>query len=66
MPIKLSKAMEILELNMKEAHKKMPPDVRESLNLALNCMKTVQFIRGGGQWSFSALFPNEAPEESPN
>ena len=66
MPISMSKSIEILELNMKEAHKSMPADVRDSLNLAINCMKTVKFIRGGGEWSFLALFPDEAPEENPN
>lgn len=62
MPITMSKAYEILDLNMKEAHKQMPPDVRESLNLALNTMKTVQYMRKGGVWDLHALFPNEAPD----
>jgi hypothetical protein len=66
MPIKLSKAIEILDLNAKEAGKKMPEDVRDSLNLAVNCMKTVQYIRHGGSWSFLALLPDEAPEQNEN
>ena len=44
----------------------MPEDVKDALNLAINCMKTVQFIRGGRQWSFLALFPDEAPDENEN
>jgi hypothetical protein len=63
MPIKMTKAIEILTLNMKETHKKMPGDVKDALNLALNCMETVQYIRKGGSWSLTALFPNEAPWE---
>lgn len=66
MPITMRKAIEVLDLNAKEQHKNMPPDVRDALNLAINCMRTVKFIRGGGDWSFSALFPDEAPEENPN
>ena len=66
MPITLSKAIEILDLNVKEGHKSMPGDVKDALNLAINCMKTVKFVRGGRQWSFMALFPDEAPEENPN
>jgi hypothetical protein len=64
--IKLSKAIEVLDLNVKEAHKNMPQDVKDALNLAINCMKTVQYIRSGGDWSFQALFPDEAPVEHEN
>jgi hypothetical protein len=66
MPQTLRKSIEILTLNMKEAHKSMPHDVKDALNLALNCMETVKYVRGGGEWSFTALFPGEAPEENPN
>lgn len=61
MPIKMDKAIEILELNMREAHKSMPPDLKDSLNLALSNMHTVQYIRSGGTWDIHALFPNELP-----
>lgn len=63
MLIKMQKAIEILDLNVKEGHKKMPPDVAAALNLAINNMKTVQYVRGGGPWDFKALFPGEAPEK---
>jgi hypothetical protein len=66
MPITLKKAAEILDLNLKEAGSKMPRDTRDALLLAINSLKTVQFVRGGGEWSFTALFPGEAPEENPN
>ena len=29
-------------------------------------MKTVKFVRGGGEWNFAALFPEEAPDENEN
>jgi hypothetical protein len=66
MPISLNKAVEILELNIKEAGTKMPRDTRDALSLALSSMHTVAYIRGGGQWSFDTLFPGEVPEEHPN
>jgi len=63
MAIKMTKALEILELNVKEGHKKMPPDVKDSLNLAISTMNIVLFIRGGGEWDLKALFPGEAPKK---
>jgi hypothetical protein len=51
---------------MKERHKSMPGDVKDALNLAINCMKTVKYIRGGGEWSFTGLLPDEAPDQNPN
>ena len=62
MPITMSKAIEVLDLNMKEAHKSMPEDVKDSLDLAINTMRTVKHIRKGGEWSWHGLLPNEAPE----
>jgi len=66
MPITISKAVEIIDLNVKEAGSKMPRDTREALLLAINALKTIKYVRGGGEWSFMALFPDEAPEENPN
>ena len=66
MPITLTKAIEVLDLNLKESHKTMPGDVKDALNLAINCMHTVKFIRSRGECSFTTLFPDEAPEENPN
>ena len=61
MPIKMDKAIEILELNVKEGHKKMPPDLKQSLSLAISNMRTTQYIRRGGHWDLHALFPDELP-----
>lgn len=66
MPITLPKAIEILDLNVKEGHKTMPEDVKMALSVAISSMKTVKFVRGGGDWNFAALFPDEAPEENEN
>jgi hypothetical protein len=59
----MSKAIEILILNMLDQHKKMPADVKDALNLAINSMDTIQYMRKGGTWSLMAPFPNEAPWE---
>jgi len=61
MPIKMDKAIEILEINAKEGHKTMHPDVKQSLSLAISNMRTTQYIRRGGTWDLHALFPDELP-----
>jgi len=61
MKIKMSKAIEILELNSKEAGKKMPPDVLASVNLGASTMKAVLLARNGGSWDPHALLPDELP-----
>lgn len=63
MHITMKKAIEVLEINIKEGRKGMPPDVEDSLNLAISNMNTVLFVRHGGAWDFHALFPGEAPEK---
>jgi hypothetical protein len=62
MRIKMSKAVEILELNVKEAGKKMPPDVLAAVNLGVSTMKAVLLVRHGGSWDAHALLPDELPE----
>lgn len=39
--ITIEKAIEILELNSKEAGKKMPPDVLSAVNLGIEAMKRI-------------------------
>jgi len=63
MPIQMLKAIEILDFIIKVPDNKMPPDLKESLNLAINTMGTVRFIRKGGRWDLQALMPGELPEE---
>jgi hypothetical protein len=66
MPITMSKAIEILDLNLKEDAKKIPHDVRDALYLAINTMGTVRYIRKGGTWDINALFPGEEAEPDAN
>jgi len=40
--ITLEKAIEVLELNLNEAGKKMPPDVKDSLSLGVEAMKRIR------------------------
>jgi hypothetical protein len=47
MPISLVKAIEILHLNAQECGRKMPPDVKQSLLLALDALFFVQALRLG-------------------
>jgi len=63
MPISMSKAIEVLNLNLKEAHKNMPADIKDALNLAVCTMGTIRYMRKGGKWDILQLFPGEAPEE---
>lgn len=49
MKIKLAKAIEILDLNIKEAGKTMPPDCKLALNLAMESLvglRSERFING--------------------
>jgi hypothetical protein len=62
MPIKLSKAREILQLNYLEGGPKMPPDVKESLALAMNAMDAIKTIRQGTTVDILAPLKNEEPE----
>jgi len=48
MPITIAKAYEIIHLNLFEAGKKMPPDVKESLYLALDAFANYQALRALG------------------
>jgi len=61
MRIKMDKAIEILELNAKEAGNKMPSDVLASVNLGVSTMKAVVLARKGGSWNPHALLPDELP-----
>jgi hypothetical protein len=48
MPITIAKAYEIIHLNLFDAAKKMPPDVKESLSLALDAFANYQALRALG------------------
>jgi len=43
------KAIEILQLNIKEAGRQMPPDTLEALKFAVDDMKEIEAGKQGGQ-----------------
>ena len=43
--MKIEQAIEILDLNVKEAGNKMPPDVKDALSLAIEALERVNIIR---------------------
>lgn len=49
--MKLEKAKEILDLNIKEAGKQMPPDVKKALELGVG---SIDFVTA---WRTGAYFP---------
>lgn len=55
----LKKAIEILELNLREAGKQMPPDCREAIRLNLESSKRVQLQRDLAGVITPALLPGE-------
>lgn len=61
MPISLSKAYEIINLNIVEAGKKMPPDVKDSLHLALDAFTLLQVLRSQGILDPSFRLKHEPP-----
>lgn len=64
MPITLAKAYEILALNVWEAAKRMPEDVKDSLALALSCIAFAQAARKSGIMASDFYLKGEAPEPS--
>jgi hypothetical protein len=48
MPITIAKAYEIINLNINQAGKKMAPDVKDSLHLALSALAFVAGARAAG------------------
>lgn len=66
MPITLAKAYEILALNLVDAGKHMPPDVKDSLALALSCIAFAQAARKSGIMASDFYLKGETVEPSPN
>ncbi len=61
--ITIDKAIEILELNVQEAGKKMPADTLEALKLAIEAVKVVKAIRPYSNSNKSYYLPGEDPPE---
>lgn len=60
--MKLQKAIEIGELNLKEAGKQMPPDVKDALNLLIEAAEHLQVRRKNPGTSWNDLLPGETEE----
>lgn len=60
--MKLIKAKEILELNIKLAGKKMPPDTLEALKLSIEAIKRVKACRPVDCYAPEILLPGETVE----
>lgn len=63
MPIKLTKAIEILTREVHDITLSPDPDVPAALKLSIAGLKAIHFVRNGGRWDFKALLPGEQPEE---
>jgi len=60
--MKLEKAIEILDLNIREAGKKMPPDVLDALKLGAQALKAIKEYREMPFYGLLKLLPGEDPE----
>lgn len=63
--ITLDKALEILRLNLLEASPRMHPDVKASLQLAVEIMQREQLLRASRSFHPEDLLPSEAPPTHP-
>ena len=66
MPISITKAAEILHLNLSEASRKMPPDVRDSIALAIDALALIVALRQQGIIDPSFRLKGEAPPHNDN
>lgn len=60
--MKLTKAIEILDLNLKEAGSKMPPDCRDAVQLSIEALKHLQHERDLRIGFWTDPIPGETPE----
>lgn len=63
--MKLSTAKEIMELNIQEAGKKMPPDTLDALKLHVEAVKRELRNRDDPDYLLCGLLPGETPEGDP-
>lgn len=64
MLITMSKSIKVLDQFAIDHHKNITPEVIAALTLSISTMRTVQYIRKGGEWSFTAPLHGEELEES--
>ncbi|GAI28145.1 unnamed protein product [marine sediment metagenome] len=60
--MKLAKAIEIGELNLKEAGPKMPPDCKDAIQLLINSARRIEQLRKMPLYPFDTKLPGETPE----
>lgn len=60
--MKIEKAIEILELNIKEAGKQMPPDCKNAVKLGIEAGKRVILYRKGMYAGLGDLLPGETDD----
>jgi len=60
--MKLEKAIEILELNVKEAGNKMPADCLKAIKLGIEAMEEVKYYRNNPLSYVIKLLPGETDE----
>ncbi|MBA7701265.1 hypothetical protein ES703_109998 [subsurface metagenome] len=60
--MKLHKAKEIIDHNIKEAGKKMPPDVKDALVVASSCISGIIAIRCGAISNVNEPLPGETED----
>lgn len=63
MPIKISKAIEILNLRVASPFYRANPDTRESTKLGIEGLKAIRDFRQGLVVDFELPLPGEEPEE---
>jgi len=61
--MKLKKVIEILQINIREGRKKMPPDVLTALQIALAACTLVKDLRDRDLLIDEYLLPGETPEK---
>lgn len=60
--MKLSKAIQVLDINIKVGEEKMPPDVRDALKLGIEAMKRVEEMRQDNAFLSPRLLPGETKD----
>jgi len=60
--LKRTKAIEILDLNIKEAGTKMPPDVKTALQMSSGALQVIGTLREQDVFGAGYLLPGETPD----
>lgn len=60
--MKVQKAIEILDLNVKEVGPKMPPDTLDALKLGIEALERIDGLRSAGHYIAMPLLKGETEE----